>query len=410
MADPVIQTHELVKIFKDFWHRPRVKAVDGVSFSVNRGEVFGLLGPNGSGKSTTIKLILGLLFPTKGHISILGKVSSDVAIKRHVGFLPEESYLYEYLDAEETLDFYARLFDIPARERKSRIDSLLRLTGLQASRHRLLNEFSKGMARRIGIAQALINDPDIVILDEPTTGLDPIGTREIKDLIIQLKERGKTVILSSHLLADVEDVCDRVVILYGGRIQAEGTTGELLRQEKLTQITAEMDEATVKEVTELIRKRQGADKEVKVHPPVERLENFFLRIVEEARASNQPTSGVGASEKGLSFLTQAAVEPEDVLSRLTIPEEEATPSTGTSTPEPEPVAPMVAAKSDNAEVLSKLTAAPKPAPVAQAEPVPDDTEKDKAASPEGIEKEVNHGILDKLTQKNDNSTDQKEDQ
>ncbi|MFH0911992.1 MAG: ATP-binding cassette domain-containing protein [Planctomycetota bacterium] len=318
----VIQTEGLTKIFRDFWHRPRVKAVDDLTLSVRQGEVYGLLGPNGSGKSTTVKMVLGLLFSTRGHISVFGRPPTDVGTKRRIGFLPEETHLYHYLNASETLDFYGRLFSLPAAERRHRVESLLRMTGLSAARNRLLGEYSKGMARRIGLAQALINDPELVILDEPTAGLDPIGTREVKDLILHLKGQGKTIVLCSHLLSDVEDVCDRIAILYGGRKQAEGMTRDLLRHERFTQITAAMDGKTVAEVLSLIQKREGAKAEVSVAPVTERLERFFLRVVEEARSARQDTSGVGATDRTLDFLTARRVEAPTVLERLVQPHAE----------------------------------------------------------------------------------------
>ena len=221
--DVVISVQGLTKVFKDFWGRPKAKAVNNVDFEIKRGEVFGLLGPNGSGKSTTIKMLLGLLYPTRGHIEVFGHSPRHVATKSRIGYLPEESYLYRYLNSQETLDFFGNLFNLNSVERRKRADQLIEMVGLNNARNRQVGEFSKGMQRRIGLAQALINDPDLVILDEPTAGLDPIGCREIKDLIVALAKRGKTVILSSHLLSDVEDVCDRVVIYYGGRIQAKGT-------------------------------------------------------------------------------------------------------------------------------------------------------------------------------------------
>ena len=226
--EQVVAVRGLTKVFKDFWGRPKARAVDNISFEVRRGEVFGLLGPNGSGKSTTVKMLLGLLYPTKGHIEVFGHSPRHVATKSRIGYLPEESYLYRYLNSKETLDFFGKLFSLPAGERGARIEQLLEMVGLAQTSTRTIGEFSKGMQRRIGLAQALINDPDLVILDEPTAGLDPIGCREVKDLILALARRGKTVILSSHLLADVEDVCDRVLILYGGRIQAAGTLKQLL--------------------------------------------------------------------------------------------------------------------------------------------------------------------------------------
>src|SRR5688500_1758484 len=239
LSENVIVVRGLTKVFKDFWNRPKARAVDNVNFEVKRGEVFGLLGPNGSGKSTTVKMLLGLLFPTKGHIELFGHSPRHVATKSRIGYLPEESYLYRYLDSDETLDFFGNLFDLPPKERKQRAEQLLEMVGLSQARRRQVGEFSKGMQRRIGLAQALINDPDLVILDEPTAGMDPLGCREVKDLILALARRGKTVILSSHLLSDVEDVCDRVVIYYGGKIQAMGTLKELLATPDAVRITTD---------------------------------------------------------------------------------------------------------------------------------------------------------------------------
>src|SRR2546428_8053024 len=237
-GEVIVSVRGLTKVFKDFWNRPKARAVDNVDFEVRRGEVFGLLGPNGSGKSTTVKLLLGLLYPTKGHIEVFGHSPRHVATKARIGYLPQETYLYRYLNSAETLDFFGSLLDLPNRERLDRAEQLLEMVGLSQTRTRAVGEFSKGMQRRIGLAQALINDPDLVILDEPTSGLDPIGCREVKDLIVALARRGKTVILSSHLLADVEDVCDRVVIYYGGRIHAMGTLKELLAKPDSIRITA----------------------------------------------------------------------------------------------------------------------------------------------------------------------------
>ncbi|MEM8782558.1 MAG: ABC transporter ATP-binding protein, partial [Planctomycetota bacterium] len=217
-----IRCLQLTKVFKDFWLRDRVRAVDAIDLDVRRGEVFGLLGPNGSGKSTTIKMILGLLHPTSGRIAVLGKVPRDVSIKEHIGYLPEESYLYKFLNARETLEYYGKLFHQNRRKRQRRIDMLLEMVGLDQVQRRPIGEYSKGMQRRIGLAQALINDPKLLVLDEPTTGMDPIGTKQIKDLIVRLKDAGKTVLLCSHLLADVEDVTDRCAIMFGGKVRRAG--------------------------------------------------------------------------------------------------------------------------------------------------------------------------------------------
>src|SRR6202046_949209 len=252
--DEAVQTEHLTKVYKDFWGRDKVRALDDLNLTIHRGEVFGLLGPNGSGKSTTIKLLLGLIFASRGSATIVGHPAGSTVINERIGFLPEESYLYRFLNGEETLRFYGRLFKIPRRELNKRVPSLLDTVGLDAkSRKRKLREYSKGMARRIGLAQALINNPDLILLDEPTTGLDPIGTRQMKDLILSLKEQGKTILLCSHLLADVQDVCDRITILFKGRMQTLGEVRDLVQVKDVTQIqTRTMTQSQVGEVREFI--------------------------------------------------------------------------------------------------------------------------------------------------------------
>lgn len=292
----------VTKTFRDFWMRPRVRAVDGVSLEVRRGQVYGLLGPNGSGKSTTIKMLLGLLQPTAGRIAILGKRPTDVATKQLIGYLPEESYLYRFLSGRETLEYFGRLFGLDARARRERIDMLLEMVGLEAAQHRPVGEYSKGMQRRIGLAQSLINDPQLLILDEPTSGMDPVGARQIKDLIATLARRGKTVLLCSHLLGDVEDLCDRVAIMYGGRIRAEGTCAELLTQEHATILeTSDMSEGVVAEVKELLARHHLAVKRV-AHPR-RSLESLFLEIVEKAKAEGLVTTGASSGGPVAGFLT-----------------------------------------------------------------------------------------------------------
>src|SRR3954468_6581080 len=290
-TDNIIVVRGLTKVFKDFWGRPKARAVDNVDFEVRRGEVFGLLGPNGSGKSTTGKLILGLLYPTKGHIEVFGHSPRHVPTKARIGYLPEESYLYRYLNSRETLDFFGNLFRLDKGDRKNRSEQLLEMVGLGQAHTRAVGEFSKGMQRRIGLAQALINDPDLVILDEPTAGLDPIGCREVKDLILALARRGKTIILSSHLLSDVEDVCGRVVIYYGGKIQALGPLKELLATPDAVRITTPvLPRETMERVLEVIRKDVSADK-VRIDNPTQNLESYFLDVVQRARQAAAETSG-----------------------------------------------------------------------------------------------------------------------
>jgi ABC-2 type transport system ATP-binding protein len=282
-TESVIQIRNLTKIYRDFWGRKKVTAVNKLSLDVHKGEIFGLLGPNGSGKTTTLKLLLGLLFPTDGEITVLGRPASDVSKNQRIGYLPEESYLYRFLNAEETLDFYGRLFDMPSAQRRERADELIRQVELQAARKRQLKEYSKGMTRRIGLAQALINDPDLVLLDEPTSGLDPIGTRKMKDMILRLRDQGKTVVMCSHLLADVQDVCDRIAILYGGELKVMGRVDELLKEQDETQIlSSRLSDEAIQEVREVLA-RHNAEL-LKVDHPTASLEDLFLKTVAESQA------------------------------------------------------------------------------------------------------------------------------
>ena len=318
----VISVRGLTKVFRDFWNRPKARAVDNVDFEVRRGEVFGLLGPNGSGKSTTVKLLLGLLNPTKGHIEVFGHSPRHVQTKARIGYLPEESYLYRYLNSKETLNFFGNIFELSKADRDNRSEQLLEMVGLGKAQTRAVGEFSKGMQRRIGLAQALINDPDLIILDEPTAGLDPIGCREVKDLILALARRGKTVILSSHLLSDVEDVCDRVVIYYGGKIQAMGTLKELLAKPDSVRITAPvLPRATLEQVLSIIRK-DIASGEVRVDNPTQNLESYFLDVVAKARAA-QETSGAQSGAKVAAYLragVEAQPATDKLLEKLSLPQ------------------------------------------------------------------------------------------
>lgn len=280
-TDSAIHTENLTKVYKDFWGRDKVRALDALSLTIPRGEVFGLLGPNGSGKSTTIKLLLGLIFASRGSAHVLGQPAGSTSINEKIGFLPEESYLYRFLNGEETLRFYGKLFKMDRRTLNKRVPELLDIVGLdQKSRKRKLREYSKGMARRIGLAQALINNPDLILLDEPTTGLDPIGTREMKDLILSLKNQGKTVLLCSHLLADVQDVCDRITILFRGRMQTLGQVKDLIQVKDITQIEATgLTPAQVEETRQFMAK-MGAGNATVTHPTTT-LEDLFVRIVRD---------------------------------------------------------------------------------------------------------------------------------
>jgi len=330
----VIEARNLTKTFRDFWLREKVTAVNALDLDIEPRQVFGLLGPNGSGKSTTIKMMLGLLFPTRGRISVLGKLPSDVAVKARIGFLPEESYLYPFLDARETLDYYGRLFHLPRADRRRRIDMLLEMVGLSSVAYRRVGEYSKGMQRRIGLAQALINDPDLLILDEPTSGMDPIGTRQFKDLIQTLALRGKTIVLSSHLLGDVEDVCDQVCILYGGRRRALGRVDDLLAKNDAVELTIDqVDEATLEQIQVLLAKQGKALRGVK--PPRDRLEDLFLRIVREAQAQKISTGGATAGGAVAEFL-RGGDGSRSVIDDLV-------QSAATETVTPEPVSAGVAA-------------------------------------------------------------------
>lgn len=357
----VVRATGLTKVFKDFWGRPKARAVDNVDFEIRRGEVFGLLGPNGSGKSTTIKMLLGLLYPTKGHVTVFGQSPRDVLTKSRIGYLPEESYLYRFLDPGETLDFFGSLFQIDGPERRRRAEQLIEMVGLNQARTRTVGEFSKGMQRRIGLAQALINDPDLVILDEPTAGLDPLGCREVKDLILALAKRGKTVILSSHLLSDVEDVCDRAVIYYGGKIHAQGTLQELLARPDSVRITSPvLSRETTEKVLQLIRAEVGDG--VRLENPTQNLESYFLGVVEAARRQAE-TSGATSGNRVAEYLRGDAEAPvtqtDAVLERLTKP---------AAAPAPVVTAVAVAAEpavNEKLAALAQQAPAPAPAPKVQ---------------------------------------------
>ncbi len=387
-----IETIGLTKIFSDWWGRARVYAVDDLNLQILPNEVFGLLGPNGSGKTTTIKMLLGLLHPTKGHALVLGGDGTNPKISKRIGFLPEESYLYRFLNARETLDFYGRLFGLDSKMRQMRIEALLEMVGLKAVASRPVGTYSKGMARRIGLAQALINDPDLLILDEPTTGLDPIGTRQIKDLILKLAERGKTILLCSHLLADVEDVCHRIAILYGGKVQAQGRVKDLLQQTNKTQIVTDaVSDAAVNRIRQILSDEHA---ECEVTAPMEKLETFFIKTVVEAQQQARPTSGAVSTTQIGDFLT-AGGHKENILDKLV----------STSVSEKTPAEPV---KTEAVQPRETVTPAAEQGPAQQAHPDQrQSTNRARRAHAAGgdadgdvQQEEIKKSVLDKLTKDN----------
>jgi ABC-2 type transport system ATP-binding protein len=275
MSEPAVAVHSLTKVFPIPFRRTKLVAVRGLNLEVAPGQVYGLLGPNGSGKSTTLKIILGLVTATTGTAKIFGRDSHEVRSREAVGFLPENPYFYKYLTGEETLRFFGKLCGLHGRRLQARCDELLALVSLEEARDRRLGGYSKGMLQRIGLAQALIQEPRLVVLDEPTAGVDPAGSREIRDLILDLKRRGITVLLSSHLLAQVQEICDRVGILAHGVLVREGQVEELLAIENQTElilenatpeILAQIADLLAKSNTRLVEQRQ----------PQTTLEGLFL--------------------------------------------------------------------------------------------------------------------------------------
>ena len=300
-----IRTAGLRKTYKTGFAK-KIEALKGLDLEIEEGETFGYLGPNGAGKTTTLKLLLGLMHPTSGAAYILGEDSRKVKVKNLVGFLPEQPYFYSYLTAYEFLDFYSRLFDLPRRSCRTRIEELFTLVGLQGRQNLQLRKFSKGMLQRIGIAQALINDPRVIFFDEPFSGLDPIGRKEIRDIVLKLKEKGKTVFFCSHILSDVEMICDRVAILVNGELRAVGRVDSLLEtklksaeiafsglgeeaKEKVRQLSSRMLDHADKTLA-ILSSRESVDKAVKIisecqgrlislTPIRETLEDIFLKEV-----------------------------------------------------------------------------------------------------------------------------------
>jgi len=275
MTEPAVAVHNLTKVFPIPFRRTKVVAVRGLNLEVAPGQVYGLLGPNGSGKSTTLKIILGLVSPSAGRTKIFGRDSREVGSREAVGFLPENPYFYKYLTGEETLHFYGKLCGLHGQKLKVRTDELLDLVSLQGARDRRLGGYSKGMLQRIGLAQALINKPKLVVLDEPTAGVDPAGSREIRDLILDLKRRGITVLLSSHLLAQVQEICDRVGILAQGILVREGRVEDLLAIENQTELVLENATPEVlAQISALLEK--SSTRLVEQRQPQTTLEGLFL--------------------------------------------------------------------------------------------------------------------------------------
>lgn len=277
MNEPAVAVTELSKFFPVPWRRQSIRALSSLNLRVQPGEVYGLLGPNGSGKSTTLKIILGLVSPSRGETKIFGRDSSDVASRATVGFLPENPYFYKFLTGAETLRFFGRLCGLSGQPLQKRIDDMLELVGLKDARDRRLAGYSKGMLQRIGLAQALINDPKLVVLDEPTAGVDPAGSREIQELIVALRGRGVTVLLSSHLLGQVQEVCDRVGILAKGVLVREGRLEELIAIENQTEVVLENASAELMGEIEKLAGASGA-KVVGRRKSTTTLERLFLDV------------------------------------------------------------------------------------------------------------------------------------
>jgi ABC-2 type transport system ATP-binding protein len=277
MTTPAVRIENLTKIFPVPLRRQRVTAVRNISFEVRPGEVYGLLGPNGSGKSTTLKILLGLVTPNQGRAMIFGQDSRDYHSRRDVGFLPENPYFYKFLTAAETLRFYGKVCGMGGTILNKRIDELIHLVGLEDARDRRIGGFSKGMLQRIGLAQALIQDPRLVVLDEPTAGVDPAGSHQIRDLILDLKKRGKTVLLTSHLLEQVQEICDRVGIMARGEMIREGALADLVSVKNQTEFVIENATPEIRSQIEHLLQNTPA-KLLTTRQPQRSLESVFLEL------------------------------------------------------------------------------------------------------------------------------------
>ncbi len=293
-AEPTwaVETVGLTKRYPLAWKRKVLLALDSLDLQIRAGEVFGLLGPNGSGKSTTLKLLLGLIVPSKGEARVFGQPAESIEARRRVGFLPENPYFYGFLNGDETLRFYGKLCGVTGTKLDKRIEELIDLVGLQNGRERPLRSYSKGMLQRIGLAQALIHDPDLLFLDEPTAGVDPLGSVQIRDLILRLKKMGKTVVFSSHLLEQVQEVADRVAIFSLGKKVLEGSIDALLTEKQSTQISisAEVDSEQQQRLRQLMAQAGIDEKSVSFTSPRLSLEQLYLRTVQSQPDSSSKNS------------------------------------------------------------------------------------------------------------------------
>lgn len=414
-GEVVVKCMGLTKVFKDFWLRDKARAVDAIDLEIRRGEVFGLLGPNGSGKSTTIKMILGLLHPTAGRIAVFGKLPRDVGTKKRIGYLPEETYLYKFLNPVETLDYYAKLFHQDRATRRKRIDMLLEMVGLDHAARRPVGEFSKGMMRKVGLAQALINDPELLILDEPTSGMDPIATNDVKNVITQLADRGKTVLLCSHLLADVQDVCDRVAMMYGGKVRRAGTMDTLLSDEQKTTITTPVLAGVSDEQIIAALERLGVADVTLDHPRLT-LEQVFLEMVHEAQQAGIQSAGARSGRDVAAFLRDgepatpdAPASQQQIIDSLVsdappVPAQpEVTAGSAPSRPVPAPATPsntkedLIADLTGDTPNTDTAAPTPAPAPVRNSAKPAKPTPPPKPAQPDTpADKDAGDNIIDDL--------------
>lgn len=371
----MIEGHGVTKTFRDFWRRPRVTAVRDVDIDVRAGSVFGLLGPNGAGKSTLIRMILGHLYPTAGSLKVLGRSPRNVEAKSRLGYLPERTSFYPQLTAREVLRLFGDIIGLSKEETAGRSEQLLEMVGLQGAGNRRIGGFSHGMGRRLGLAQALLNDPDLLLLDEPTAGLDPIGCHEVKTLIATLARRGKTVLVSSHLLADVQDVCDIVMILYGGKVQQTGPVDQLLASKNEIEIRLpSVSQAALGKATAMLARE--TDKEaIRVSVPTRSLESYFLDVVREANEHQQDTAGARIGS-GVAEYLQIDTESRELLDSLTHTEDQPAPGRDRDEVAGESSEPV---ENLDRQVLSKL-----------AQPEEDKTEEDSECD------DIDQDVLDSL--------------